>query len=114
MEEKSSREQYRVRIYGGPTGRATQSSVLPSASDPTGDPGLPISTSRAIIQFDADAFYGKVDTRVMNGCLPFPISCLPKKNYLSPDNLPLRTAQVEEGRNPRLKGVPLGERADSC
>ncbi|CAL5220492.1 g2519 [Coccomyxa viridis] len=73
MEEKSSREQYRVRTYGGPTGRATQSSVLPSASDPTGDPGLPISTSRAIIQFDADAFY----------------------------------AQVEEGRNPRLKGVPL-------
>lgn len=60
MDEKVSREQYRLRTYGGPAGRPTQSSHLPSASDTSAEPGLSISTDRAIIQFDADAFYGEL------------------------------------------------------
>ena len=114
MEEKLSREQYRVRTYGGPTGRATQSSIHPTASDSSAEPGLPISTSRAIIQFDADAFYGKRDTLVIREGLPIPIAYSPDKNDPFSDNCHCVTAQVEEGRNPRLKGVPLGERAGSC
>jgi len=56
MDEKISREQYRLRTYGGPDGRPIQSSLPTSANN---EPGVPISTDRAIIQFDADAFYAQ-------------------------------------------------------
>ena len=64
MDEKLSREQYRLETYGGPTGRPIQSSLLPSAPDSSVEPGLPISTDKAIIQFDADAFYGELNANL--------------------------------------------------
>ena len=61
MDEKLSREKYRVETYGGPTGRPVRSSLISSVSDSSAQPGLSISTDRAIIQFDADAFYGELN-----------------------------------------------------
>ena len=61
MDEKKSREQYRVRTYGGPQGRP----LTPCLSGAPGsgklaEPGVPITTDRYILQFDADAFYAQV------------------------------------------------------
>lgn len=61
MDEKLSREQYRVRTYGGPQGRPLTPCLSGApASDKLAESGLPITTDKYIIQFDADAFYAQV------------------------------------------------------
>ena len=60
-DEKVSREHYRLKTYGGPQGRPLQPCIPNDPVSVTGAaPGCTLSTDRAIIQFDADAFYAQV------------------------------------------------------
>ena len=61
---KFSREQHRLKMYGGPQVRPWQPCFPRDLGSGTGAaPSCTLSTDRAIIQFDADAFYAQVLSR---------------------------------------------------